>query len=418
MLRNFMMNASPFSRYGLFVASAAVLVAAWFTWTLRSQVSPKVSVSSVNHDGTLEQRQRQQRAVALLFRAFHADNNLKYAATSATMAMYGGKKMEAVANITRAPQSLSIEYIEGAQKGLRSGFNERWFWRQNGANAPLEAYAAMQLNAEDIAARRFALMLENYDVEWKERSEIAGRPVEVVELQPFHPPSGAQGPRKRIAIDTDTGLTMRVETFDHREQLVMRTTLSKVDYAPNVRPMPPSRIIKVSQEKDWMIQDLGDNSARVIKLTGLHPPKPAYLPQGFEFDTVGVHHCSFEKAPFQAALARYTDGMNTLTVFVMKPGKLKGDIAGLVNCDPQEAKSDMAQPKSMVQPVAAPIGSTMPAQGGEGEACEFGPGTLAMRDTPQGRLIAVGDLPSAELHRVLDSASIKQSGNADANQAR
>jgi len=395
------MNASPFSRYGLFVASAAVLVAAWFTWTLRSQRAPQVLVSSINRDSNLQERQRRQRAVALLFRAFHADNNLTYSAVSDTMAMYGGRTMEAVANVTRAPQSLSIEYTDGPQKGLRSGFNGRWFWRQN-PGAQLEAYAAMKINAADIMARRFALMLENYDVEWKERGEIEGHAVEIVEVMPFHPAPGAQGPRKRIAIDTETGLSLRVETFDHRKQLIMRTTLSKVDYAPQVTPIAPARIIEVSRRKDWMIQDLGHDTATVVKLTGLHPPKPAYLPQGFQFDTVGVHHCSDAKTPFQAALARYTDGVNTLTIFVLKPGTA----ADLANCDPKSATSEDAPQTPLAQPVVAETGALVPPPGGKGQACDFGPGTLVTRNTPQGRLIAVGDLPAAELQRVIDGASI------------
>jgi hypothetical protein len=255
-------------------------------------------------------------------------------------------------------------------------------------------------------------MLENYDVEWEERSEIEGRPVEVIEVTPFHPSPGAQGPRKCLAIDTQTGLTLRLETYDHQRQLVMRTTLTNVDYAPTVTPVSPDKIIQVSHQKDWMIQDLGDDSERVFKLTGLHPPQTGYLPAGFQFDTVGVHHCNYEKSPFQAALTRYTDGVNTLTIFVMKPG------AGVANCEPKSSGPAVMDQKSLVRPVAADAGGLDTPQSGKGQTCDFGPGTLVMRNTPQGRLIAVGDLPAAELQRVLDDASIVQPGNVQSNQAR
>ncbi|HVF10179.1 MAG TPA: sigma-E factor regulatory protein RseB domain-containing protein [Abditibacteriaceae bacterium] len=401
------MSDSPFSKCGLFLMSAVVLVIALGTWTMRGQrageTSPAItSQANQIQDESLRQRQRAQHAVALLFRAFHADNHLTYSAVSDTMAFYGGREMKALARVTRTPQSLSIEYVTGAQKGLRSGFNGRWYWRQRSPGAPLEAYAEMQRNSVDIAARRFALMLENYDVQLKGRGDIEGHPVEIVELTSFSPSPGAHGPRKSLAIDTQTGLTLRVETFDHQKQRIMLTTLSKIDYTPDVTPVPSDKIIAVSQEKPWMIQDLGKDVATVVKLTGLQPPKLNYLPPGFRFDTVGVHRCRYGNAPFQAALARYTDGMNTLTVFVMKPSTA----GSLANLPPDAAVDDAVPPESPVQPVAAQANAPIPVPAGKGQACDFGPGTLIMRATPRGRLIAVGDLPSSELERVLDRASI------------
>jgi negative regulator of sigma E activity len=90
------------------------------------------------------------------------------------------------------------------------------------------------------------------------------------------------------------------------------------------------------------------------------------LPAGFELDGYGLHK-AVQGSSKQIVLSRYSDGLNTLTVFAM-PGSasLKTDSWG---------------------------------------SCDFGPGTLASRLTGGGRLVAISDLPDATLQRVLNSAS-------------
>jgi negative regulator of sigma E activity len=41
------------------------------------------------------------------------------------------------------------------------------------------------------------------------------------------------------------------------------------------------------------------------------------------------------------------------------------------------------------------------------QSCEFGPGAVVVRDTAQGRLIAVGDLPPVTLRRMVEKARVE-----------
>jgi negative regulator of sigma E activity len=103
-----------------------------------------------------------------------------------------------------------------------------------------------------------------------------------------------------------------------------------------------------------------------------------WLPTGFELDGYGVHQCPSERSqPITAALSRYTDGLNTLTIFVMNPLPPTSDS------------------KLVVEKADGP------------QSCDFGPGTMAMRSHEGKKLIAVGDLPLATLSRVLDKTSLQ-----------
>jgi negative regulator of sigma E activity len=377
------MNSSAPSRYGLFIVSAIVLALAFGLWNDRAHQA------SVRHAASQE-RQRTQHAVSLLIHAFLADNQLKYSALSETSATYGDHTMKTEARITRAPGSMAIVFLKGDREGLHSGYNQKWFWRQSKPGAPMQAYAAVQQDAAAIVAKRFAMMLDNYHVQWIKEDEIAGRPVEVVQIRPLEPIDGAQGPGKQLGIDKETGLTLLTKTFNYQWHPVMSSTLKEIDFSPTITPATfatPNDMMNAAKKDPWLAQDMGNDHDDVAQKTGVVPPQPKYLPPGFAFDAVGVHRCSDDQGPTYAAMSRYTDGLNTLTVFAMKAETVRREAKIHGDSKPQ---------------------STLAGD----QACDFGPGTLVMRDTKDGRLIAVSDLPSVTLRRVVDNTDFKLEGNS------
>ena len=317
-----------------------------------------------------------QRAVALLYQSLLADTHLTYTAITKTWANYGGKTMRSEARVARAPQKLAIEYISGDKQGLHTGFSERWFWRQeNGAAA--RPVASTMRDTSELATHRFATLLENYGARWAGNGEVEGRAVEVVELWPFHPVDGARGPGKKLWIDTETNLVLRVETYNHQREAVMGSQLSEVNYNPQLAPdtfKEPQTILADAEKEPPMAQDMGQDTGAVARSTGMMPPRleAADLPPGFQLEAVGMHHCADEKNGY-AALSRYTDGLNTLTLFSMKEGA-----------------------------TAKPTGE---------QTCEFGPGSVVVRNTAQGRVIAVGDLPPVTLRRLVEKARVELAAN-------
>jgi negative regulator of sigma E activity len=230
-----------------------------------------------------------------------------------------------------------------------------------------------------MAERRFKLTTQNYHGRILGSEKVDGLVAQIVELEPRHLVDGARGPKKRLWVDRKNGLTLRVESFNYQARPVMTSVLSKVNLNPNVKDafMPPSRMKAAATRTPWMAEEMGNQFPRVIKETGIHPPQPEYLPPGFKFDNVGMHRCNDKGAKFLAALTRYTDGINVLTIFAMRPD---AELPG--------------------------ISAQARAGGVKRQSCDFGMGTMAMRELPNGRLVAVADLPPKTLDRVLDSTTI------------
>jgi negative regulator of sigma E activity len=345
------------SRYGLLLCSCFVLAAALSIWSMR--------------------RANAQRANLLLKSTYTADNQSTYTALSTVTARYGDHTMGSQARVLHAPGKFSITYISGDRKGLQSGYNQHWFWRRESPGAPMQAYAQVKSSPDEMAARRFALMMKNYHGFVVGEDVVNGRPAAIVELRPVAHIDGARGPFKRIWIDRECGLTLRSDTFNYQRQLVMNTVISDLNLSPVIDDSAfasPEVMRKAARNANFSGEEMGADCAAVERITGLCVPRPAYLPPGFAFDGVGVHRCSEGKATREAALARFTDGLNTLTLFVL----------------PQ-----------------APAGHD--AGAGRG-VCDFGPGSMVMAQQNGLQAIAVADLPPVTLRRVLDSIHLARSG--------
>lgn len=386
------MNSSPY-KCSLFWVSVVVIAASLFVWNGRQQRRQQAAV---------EKRQLQtQRVAALLFRTFHTDNYLTYSALSKTTARMGDKKMESVARITHAPRRLLITYLSGDFAGLSGGYNQHWSWRQVSQGQPMVPYAELERPADEMAAGRFALLLENYKANWNGNAKISGHEVAVVQLSPMRPVKGARGPARKLWIDAKTGLTLRQQSFNYQMVPVMESTLSEVSYSPQITPatfVTPEKLQAAAQTQPWMVHDSGDDRDRVTQLSGLYPPEPKDLPNGFQFDSVGAHRCESCEKPCYAVLSRYTDGLNTLTVFAVN---LK--CGGIVNA----ATSPVGRQNKVGAENNSKNSSLEASSKDALQSCDFGTGTLVMRDTKEGHLIAVADLPAEVLQRVLESTTVR-----------
>jgi negative regulator of sigma E activity len=362
-----MISAPKPLQIGLVLASALMLCAAATIWAdKKRQVAHTVAQEE-------NQVQKTRLAAALLRKSFHADNELSYSARSHTVAFMGDKGLESTAHITRAPQHLSIRFLSGSMNGMQSGYSQRWFWRQH-AGHTVKPYAEVRLDANKMAARRFALLEKNYTPVFDGETTLDGRRAQIIALRPMQTSDGATGPARRLFIDSETGLTLRVESFNCALKPVMHSSLSDVDLKPRITPTtfePPSAILASVKTRDWQGEEFGaSNPAAAARESGFMPPRPTFLPPGFHLDGYGVHRCRTTETLQLAAFSRYSDGLNTLTVFAFKP-------------------------------VSTAIEKTMRG------ACDFGAGAMRSREDGGGRLMAMGDLPAETLERVLQSAKFE-----------
>lgn len=353
----------------LLAASAAMICTAGALWAGKnSDLATRQNRETLFTQSDADQEKTRQ-ALSLLARSTRADNELSYSALSQTVAFIGGKSLTSSAKITRAPRHLCIQTLSGNEKGARNGYSEKWFWRQE-VGGRVRPYAEVHVPANEMAAKRLPMLLQNYRVSLGGSKKIDGRTAQAIELRPNHPLDGAQGPARRLWIDKKSGLTLGIESFNCDLKLISRSTLSKLQIAPPIAPATfekPQAIFASLSTQNWQGEELGDDFRAAEKKTGFVPPRPTYLPPGFKLDGYGVHRCLTTGTLQLAAFSRYCDGLNTLTIYGFKP-------------------------------VNAGISKTMRGN------CNFGPGALASREDGGGRLVALGDLPAKTLARVLDSA--------------
>lgn len=393
-------RSSSGSGIALLVTSAAVLGAAFFLWDARSQTASDASAtgqasadtqsstrlphgkppgSALQGTTSFTPGRDSEKVMELLQRSYQADNNLSYSADVLATAAYGSKKMETRAHLMRAPRRLTIFYLSGDRRGLESGYNERWFWRRDSKTAPMRAYASVAYRPEEMAAQRFAQFTLNYGGTLVREERVADRLCDVVEVRRKQPLPNTKGPFKRLWLDRETAITMRADTFNSQGNLVQRSTLTNLQLQPKVPSgtfVPPQKMFAVARKTSWNAEELGNDRAKVAKMTALYPPEPAWLPAGFVFDSVGMQHTSIAKGAPLAALSRYSDGLNVITVFAFKTPPHASD-----------AKS------------ASPQGDS---------SCAFGVGAMAMRQMPNGvTLLAIADLPTPMLKRVVDSTRLR-----------
>lgn len=377
-------SSSRFSNSGLVLCAASLVVlgASFLVWETRSQAALNESRNACALPSSTGNQPKTVDSNQLLSRSFIADKTLSFSADSQTTAMYGERKMQTRAHLMRAPRRLTITYLSGDRRGLEAGYNERWFWRRDGKSAPMQAYAEVALRPDEMATQRFALAMSNYRGAWLKTDNVSGRTCNVVELRRKKPLKNARGPFKRLWIDTQSGLTLRTDAFNCNGDLVLRSVLSnvKVDAKmPTQAFVAPSQMIGIARRTSWTNQETGSDRAKVRAATGIAPPQPSWLPEGFAFDSVGMHNTSLAKGATTAALARYSDGLNVVTIFAFKTAK------------PAASQSESAFASGAKSPTIS---------------CIFGAGTMAMRETPDGlSLIAIGDLPTPMLTRILDSVA-------------
>lgn len=317
------------------------------------------------------------RAWALLGRALQSNNHLVFSAHVETVVFVGARGLQSEARLTSAPDHLAIAYLSGPLKGQHSGFSDRVFWRQN-ASGQLLPYAQTFAAPKKISERRFERMRANYRAQLRAPGEIAGRPVEVIELRPARPLRGTTGPARRVFVDDATGLILRTEAFNSRLQPVSHSTFSRLDLQPQIVANDfheAAEITSAAEGNFWRGEELGDDARAVELQTGIEPPQSATIPRGWTRDGFGIHRYDGpdEMRPI-AAFTRYTDGLNVLTLFAMR---------NTTELQELSSKSEFYH-------------------------CSFGPGTLISRTDGAGTLLAIGDLPPEILRRVLNNAHFEQ----------
>jgi len=160
------------------------------------------------------------------------------------------------------------------------------------------------------------LALENYRVRVAGRDKVANRPCRRLKVDPRHPGN----PRKTVWVDDKTSIVLRKELRNAEGKVISRSRYSQIRIKEagalaDEAFLPPE---EVRSDVNW------DTKSPPREFAVL---KPTYIPRGYRFDKdirVRIHRGA------ERAHLRYTDGLNTISVFEeispdKSASKAKGD---------------------------------------------------------------------------------------------
>jgi len=223
--------------------------------------------------------------------------------------------------------------------------------------------------------RNWQLLLGNYRLRPEGEAQVAGRRARRLAL------ISRRGRRAalRLWIDPETKVALRTDSFDADGRLVARTILDSVDFS---RP-PHKDVLRVPE--GWRRTWAGDSPAEKLSIeqfaakADFTPRPPSYIPRGYAHDGLYGRTCPHGR---RYAEFRYRDGLRTLSLFERHP---RG-------------------------PHGRGRGRGMGWRGGRGWQMDREPAVIDQGATKSIRqrkadlmLIVTGDLPVAELLRVLES---------------
>jgi negative regulator of sigma E activity len=232
----------------------------------------------------------------LIRRSETADQRVDYAGTKVVRSIGGRRNGERVVKVWhRAPDQTRIEFIEGGPRGgtlIQQGDQHYW----SGPDRRVRRFISDQIPG------RLDLLLQNYRAKVLRKEAVAGHRALVVSVEPKH----AGNPRKVTWIEPRSGLALKTQLFSSAGELTEESAFQEIDLKPTFAPG---------------LFDVPSSAPTAPDPTPVRPDftprRPAYLPPGYLL----VRTSSFaERDGRVVAYLRYTDGLNTLSLFQARAG--------------------------------------------------------------------------------------------------
>ncbi|UCH35716.1 MAG: hypothetical protein JSV65_05025 [Armatimonadota bacterium] len=193
--------------------------------------------------------------------------------------------------IHRRPDTTRIEYLAPAPLSgtimLQIG-QDRWrrHPREGGWRRAAEAPDSDALN----------LLMRNYILRVGQGAEVAQRECLLLVVAPRHDGN----PSKRMWIDRATGLVLRTELLNWKQENISTSAFREIEIDPDL-----------SDHSALLTPPKPPQAPPAPVALGFQPIHPQYVPSGYEF--IGTSTTAIGGYP--AAHLRYTDGLNTISLF-------------------------------------------------------------------------------------------------------
>jgi outer membrane lipoprotein-sorting protein len=238
-----------------------------------------------------------------------------------------GSAMREALVIRKAPDKQRIEFIwpeEIRGMGMTSNGKERWRIQseKDRRRRPLLPRPPNRI-MDEFPLKNIRLLLQNYDVRTLHGGRVADRGTYLLEIDP----KAAGRPSRKVWIDAEMGIILKMEHYDSQERLGQVFAYSEINFKPEIgeavfrspgrsgagRKSPGERVGKELWNYDGEKLDLDE----IRKEAQLDVIIPDQAPAGFILQSIHAVKLGERKNVH----LRYTDGLAILSVFQSPSGE-------------------------------------------------------------------------------------------------
>jgi negative regulator of sigma E activity len=318
---------------------------------------------------------------ALLQRAYAADRSVTYVATVHTRVNGASGATEADVKVWHSGGKQRMEYVSGPMAGrVLVDDGTHVYWLQTEDRTAVAAPAGG-------SPANMALLLRNYKVTAGGVATIAGRRALLLKVSPRKPP----GPRRDVWIDSATSVILRTDSYTSDGRLQASTRVVSISF--------PARLSETlfALPRGWTVTQHSPNAGEKLSIAeasqkiGMPVYQPSVLPAGFHLQGV---YLATTGSGIPMVHLRYTDGLNSLSVF--QHAYRRGGGMGMGRGMGMGMGRRWRGGRGMMQGEAGDgIGQCQILHGAPG---------LSLRVYRSDRVyVLIADLPAAELERVASS---------------
>jgi outer membrane lipoprotein-sorting protein len=248
-------------------------------------------------------------------KAYSAEKTAVFSGKLTNTVNMAERNQNATVTIYRSNSKLRMEYTSGSMNGVVVIEDGKSVYTL--VKSSKMVYVAIPPPATD----HVKLLLSNYIPVTSGKEKVAERVTDIIRLQPKTPGN----PKLVLWVDEKTGIILRSERYLHTGTLATRSTYNSISF----KPVVSTTLYAVP--KQWRRVNTGAASNpisadQVQKSAGFKPLKPSYVPKGYVLDGYFLRRTGSGKI---AAVLKYTDGLNSITVFERECGNGQGRGKGM-----------------------------------------------------------------------------------------
>lgn len=239
-----------------------------------------------------------------LKQAYESAQSASYDGTIITKVLYNKRQVQTRSHIYHDGSKERVEYASTGSTVITSGNESRTY------NAKTRQIVVSRIGNSYVKSNMLDLIRRNYNMSAWASGNVAGRPVNLLEITPKE--SGS--PSKKLWIDQKTGVVLKSQDICPMGRILSEMEFAEIHYPAQITKTTFAEPSLASAE--WNKKEEGRELTKeqAEKVIGRPISTPRYIPNGYVMDGIRLHPCGCCCKQDSVHL-RYTNGLNSISVF-------------------------------------------------------------------------------------------------------